>query len=131
LPASLASSEADGELVLDATGAFRPTAGAIRLFDYFLTTLGEVDEQGVRELVRQEARRRVPGHEGEVVALFDQYLSYLQEVRLQEVRNAQNEQLSLRAHFQRKVELQRARFGEPLAETLFAQDNLLTETVLD
>lgn len=77
LPDSLEGTEADGFLRLDGDGRFVADENAIRLFDYFLSTEGEIDRDAIRRLVEAEAGRQVPEAEvRRVLKLFDEYLEY-------------------------------------------------------
>jgi lipase chaperone LimK len=124
-PPSLAGSAVDGELGVDRDGRFRPTAGAIRLFDYFLATLGETDVAGVRVLVAGEARRRLPGQEADVLALFDAYVAYLGAL------SDEVQALAPREALERVVAIQEARFGAEQAATLFGEATQLALVILD
>jgi lipase chaperone LimK len=127
IPASLAGTEVDGSLALDGDGRFRPDAASIRLFDYFLSTLGEVSLAQVRDLVRREAARRVPGGEAAVLELFDSYVAYLGDVQAA----AAQATATPSSFLEKVVRLQQARFGEPLAGRLFGDDNALALAILD
>jgi lipase chaperone LimK len=124
-PASLAGTDVDGELVVDARGRFVPTRGAIRMFDHFLSTLGETDLAGVRELVGREAERRAPEAADEVLALFDRYVAYLASLEAMPPRG------SIRDHLDDVIELQRRRFGAETAERLFGVDDAIAIAVLE
>ena len=133
-PPSLRGTAVDGDLVLDARGDLVATADAIRLFDYFLTTLGEVDLAGVRALVAAEARRRVPGREDQALALFDRYVGYLDDARAAAQQHAPGDGVhpltAAREQLDRLEELQRARFGDDAAR-VFGDDNTLARAILD
>jgi len=127
LPASLAGTEVDGSLGLGSDARFHPDAGSIRLFDYFLSTLREVSLAQVRDLVRREAARRVPGEDAAVLELFDGYVAYLGDVQAR----AAQATATPRSFLEEVVRLQQARFGEPLAGRLFGDDNALAFAILD
>jgi len=133
-PASLRGTDVDGELVLDDDGRFVATAGAIRMFDYFMTTLGETDLDGVRRLIAAQARRLVPGHEAEVMALFEQYVAYLGDAqgaaRAAAAGGPADPVAQAREQLGRVEDLQRQRFGGDAAR-LFGDDNALTRAILD
>jgi lipase chaperone LimK len=136
LPASLRGTDVDGDLLLDADGHLVATAGAIRMFDYFLTTLGEVDLAAVRRMVADEAARRVPGRQDEVLALFDRYVAYLQESEAVARRAAPpdgaGDPVALaRDQLGRLEELQRQRFGADDATRMFGDENALSRAILD
>jgi lipase chaperone LimK len=127
LPASLAGTDVDGSLGLGSDGRFRPDAGSIRLFDYFLSSLGEVSLAQVRDLVRREAASRAPGEDAAVLDLFDRYVAYLGEAQAAAARAT----ATPRSFLEEVVRLQQSRFGEPLAGQLFGDDNALALAILD
>ena len=129
LPASLAGTDVDGSLGLDGDGRFQPDAAAIRLFDHFLSALGEASLAQVRELVRAEAAGRVPGEEAAVLALFDRYVAYLDDARAAATHAPPG--ATPRSYLAEVVRLQQTRFGEPLAGRLFGDDNALALAILD
>jgi hypothetical protein len=108
-PASLDGTEPDGDLTVTVS------RGTIRLFDYYLTTIGETDRAGVRALVAAEADRQSPDNTTEVLALFDRYTAYLDA--LHEVHAS-----TIDDYFAQTLALQDRHFG-PDAETLFGEDN--------
>ncbi len=111
VPGSLAGTEPDGDLSITVS------RGTIRVFDYYLTTLGETDLSGVRALVNTEAERQSPSNATEVVALFDRYVHYLEEVRDLRAPTIDRYLADRRA-------LQERYFGDD-AEALFGEDNAL------
>ncbi len=74
-PLSLTGTDIDGRLDVDVDGRFVITADAVRLFDYFLTTEGEIDDAARRVLVAAEARRLGPAA-FEAMAFYDDYVEY-------------------------------------------------------
>lgn len=74
-PQSLVGTEVDGRLNLDPAGRFVLDAEAVRLFDYFLTTEGEVDDDTRRLLVEREALR-LGDSAGSVMAWYEAYCEY-------------------------------------------------------
>ena len=74
---SRAGADVDGSLTL-IDGRFVPDRHALRLFDHFLSTEGEVSPERIREMVQRAARARVPSDQlAAVVTLFDEYLQEL------------------------------------------------------
>jgi lipase chaperone LimK len=135
LPASLRGTQVDGTLLLDADGVFRGDAGAIALFDYFLATLGETDLDGVRALVAAEAARRLPGHEAEVLALFDRYIAHLE--RLDDATRdplppgAVDPRAAVHVFLQRRQAAEIDDFGAAAAARLFCDADRLAAALLD
>ena len=74
-PHSLRGTDVDGRLNLDAAGRFVLDADAVRLFDYFLTTEGEVDDAARVALVEREAAR-VGDSAASVMAWYGAYCEY-------------------------------------------------------
>lgn len=120
LPPSLEGTSIDGYFsVID--GRFVPDAHAIRVFDYFLSTRGEVSEAEIRALVEAAARAQVPpGQEAAVLRLFDDYLRYREALADLPHQSSPSEV------FEDIQALQELIFGEH-AEALFGQDNRLLE----
>ena len=113
---SLAGTDPDGDLTVTVS------RGTIRLFDYYLTTLGETDLAGVRARVATEVERQVPDRATAVLALFDRYTTYLED--LQHVHAS-----SFDSYFARTLALQQHHFGAD-AEILFGEDNALAARFL-
>ncbi len=107
-------------------GQFIPTPGAIRLFDHYLTTLGEIDASTVRRLVAADARRFAPERAGDVLELFDRYTAYLED--LQSALEITPDLPISDAHAV-TLSRQRAHFGDD-AEILFAVENELAAQLL-
>lgn len=75
-PKSLVGTEVDGQLNVDAAGAFVLDADAVALFDYFLTTEGEIDDPARQALVAAEARAALGVRGGEVMEWWSRYTEY-------------------------------------------------------
>src|SRR5215470_16216138 len=58
-PASLAGTEVDGALEIDADGGLRVTRELRRYFDYFLSATGEEDEAAIRARIVAHAEPRL------------------------------------------------------------------------
>jgi len=84
LPASLRGSTPDGAVTLDASGRLRPSIELRRLFDYFLSAIGELDLAAIRtHLLDTVAATEPPALTAEVAALFDRYVDYQAELAQQ------------------------------------------------
>jgi hypothetical protein len=116
VPASLDGTEPDGDVSVTISRS------TIRFFDYYLTTLGELDLDGVRALVEAEVERRTPDTATEVLALFDRYTTYLQDLR--DVRA-----WSIESYYELALVLQERHFGGD-ARALFGADNALAARLL-
>lgn len=81
LPASLVGTEVDGRFHLDAAGNLLVTEDIRRLFDYFLSTLGEESLAGSVQRLRDHIAGRLDAPaEGQALALLGQYLDYKRQL---------------------------------------------------
>ena len=120
LPASLRGTEVDGWLTV-VDGRFVPDRHAIRLFEYFLSTYGEVDFEQIARMVREEALRRVPAAQvPAVMEIFDRYL------RLRERATALGRGSPAGSYLADLQRLQRELFGGDAA-AIFGQGNRLVK----
>lgn len=77
LPASLQGSMPDGEVALAADGKLQPAAALRRLFDYFLSAIGEADMTAIRAMLLAHVRSlHGSGVAEQVAAVFDRYVEY-------------------------------------------------------
>lgn len=77
LPRSLGGTDTDGALREDERGALVIDPEVIRLFDYYLSALGEESEEVIRGRVIAAANRlQSPSARAEAIALFDTYTAY-------------------------------------------------------
>lgn len=121
LPASLAGTEVDGALVVDAQGRFVPTPDAIDLFDYYLAAQGEEPAATIRARIVAAIRARLQGDAARAAErLLDDYLAY--RVRASELLTGPlvGEDLARRLQYIR--ELRRELFGAGVARALFAEE---------
>lgn len=82
LPESLAGTEPDGELTLDAQGRFVADAGARAFFDYFLAAAGEQPLTALRaRIVAAIEARLPPAAAADAIAALDAYLDYRRRAR--------------------------------------------------
>jgi lipase chaperone LimK len=107
-------------------GMFIPTPDAIRLFDYYLTTLGETDVDGVRTLVAGDARRYAPERVDDVLELFDRYIAYRDDLA---DALAVRPDIPIADLLAVTLSRQRAHFGDD-ADILFGEDNALADQLL-
>lgn len=116
---SLRGSEVDGGLAFDAAGRVVPDAGMRRLFDYYLSLIGERDPAQIRQLLQADlVQRHGAARAAEALAYFDRYVAYLQ--RLADARIDALPRLQDR--FDRTVALRRETLGEAMATAFFAED---------
>lgn len=79
LPRSLEGTEVDGAAEADAAGHLKPDFALRRLFDYFLSTVGEEPQARVRERLQAWLRSNLPPLAArEAMNLLDRYLAYQQ-----------------------------------------------------
>lgn len=77
LPASLQGTEVDGELEVDEKGHLKITNGVRRVFDYFLSAVGEEPLDSLIARIRAYLRHKLPPMAaGEAERLLDSYLNY-------------------------------------------------------
>jgi lipase chaperone LimK len=126
---SLDGTDVAGGFFVDPDGNFQPTADAITLFEYFLSTLGEKPEADVVERIRAEIRRRLsPPADAQALAFLDVYLTYRERAVALAATDAGEE--DLRARFDRLRALRREVFGEDVATRVFADDEAVAEVAL-
>ncbi len=78
LPRSLQGTAIDGEIIIDENKQLVVTEGLRRLFDYFLSALGEEEEAVIYARVESYIRNHTPEPAAsQAVAIFDQYVAYL------------------------------------------------------
>lgn len=129
-PGSLADTEPDGDLALDAAGHLVPTPSALRLFDYFLSATGEEPPELIRARIVAEIRRRVgEPAAGEAEALLDRYLAYRAEAQALTTEGSPPAELERRLQWIR--ELRRKHFGAETAAALFGEEERITELALE
>ena len=77
LPGSLQGTEVDGELEVDAGGHLKITNGVRRVFDYFLSAIGEEPLESILARIRAYIRSKLPAlAAGEAERLLDNYIAY-------------------------------------------------------
>ena len=81
LPRSLQGTQIDGEIIIDENKQLVVTEGLRRLFDYFLSALGEEDEAVIYARVESYIRHHTPEPAAsQAVTIFDQYITYLKAI---------------------------------------------------
>lgn len=81
LPRSLQGTDVDGEIIIDENKQLVVTEGLRRLFDYFLSALGEEDEATIYARVESYIRHHTPEPAAsQAVAIFNQYVAYLKAI---------------------------------------------------
>lgn len=81
LPRSLQGTDVDGEIIIDENKQLVVTEGLRRLFDYFLSALGEEEEAVIYARVESYIRHHTPEPAAsQAVAIFNQYIAYLKAI---------------------------------------------------
>lgn len=127
-PDSLRDSEPDGAVTLDALGQVQPSIELRRLFDYFLSALGERDVAAIRALLLAHVRERHgDAIAAQVAALFDRYVDYQQALAAMNAPPGE----ALRERLERVRDLRRRLLDAAMAEAFFGDEERYTEYVLD
>ena len=124
---SLRGSEVDGGVRLGADGRVVADRELRRLFDYFLSRLGERDPARIRAdlLAWLQAQAQLDaGARSEVLQLFDRY------VELQRASAALGRSDDLAADLERLSELRRRELGEALAQAWFGEEEAYAASTL-
>lgn len=81
LPRSLQGTDVDGEIIIDENKQLVVTEGLRRLFDYFLSALGEEEEAVIYARVESYIRSHTPEPAAsQAVTIFEQYVAYLKAI---------------------------------------------------
>lgn len=81
LPRSLQGTDVDGEIIIDDHKQLVVTEGLRRLFDYFLSALGEEQEAVIYARVESYIRHHTPEPAAsQALAIFNQYIAYLKAI---------------------------------------------------
>ncbi len=139
LPASLQGSKPDGEVALTADGKLRPEAALRRLFDYFLSAIGEADLAAIRAMLLAHVRSLHGSTVAEqVAAVFDRYVEYQRALSAAEPGLSADleERLAFAKALRRKffdADTAQAFFGveEAYAEYTLARRRVASDTQLD
>lgn len=128
-PPSLADTAIDGGIVLDSNGRLLPTLELRRLFDQVLSTIGELDPDGIRRLLAERlATLTDPAGREQVLAAFERYLRYLAAV---DAAGARLDALPLRERLDALSELRRQMLGPDMAEAFFGEEEHYQRYTLD
>lgn len=81
LPRSLQGTQVDGEIIIDENKQLVVTEGLRRLFDYFLSALGEEEAEVIYQRVESYIRHHTPEPAAsQAIAIFKQYVTYLKQL---------------------------------------------------
>src|SRR5699024_6788586 len=141
LPRSLQGTEVDGEIIIDENKQLVVTEGLRRLFDYFLSALGEEDEAVVYARVESYIRSHTPEPAAsQAMKIFDQYIAYLKAVPAREssdvklqLQATKNGELDLRVVAQQQQDvatLRQQHFGKKTTTALIGPEQEYEEYIM-
>ena len=122
---SLADTDLDGAIRFDANGDLIIELDLRRLFDQFLTTLGEQDLRAIR--ARMATLARSAGNAAQAQAVLDTFERYLTYLRATESVTARDPAERLAA----LTELRREWLGESMAEAFFGEEERYAAATLE
>lgn len=124
---SLRGTETDGGVSLDANGNVVLDLRLRRLFDYYLSLIGERDRAQIRQLLDAYLLdRHGPQHAATVLAYFDRYAAYLQLLADAQLARSSDPQERL----DRVSALRRQALGDAMAAAFFAEEEALAALTL-
>ena len=135
LPKSLQGTQVDGEVIIDDKQQLVVTAGLRRLFDYFLSAQGEEPLTQIKQRVIDYIRSHTPEPAaGQAIAIFEQYLNYLQAVSTLDKQLGQKKSPSseldlgaIKSHMQAVKQLQSQYFDAKTREAFFGEEDTLND----
>lgn len=124
---SLRGTEVDGDVSLDANGNVLVDMRLRRLFDYYLSLIGERNPLQIRQLLKDHVAGRYSAQQVEaVLAYFDRYADYLERVAESKLAGmADPAQRLAKAKALRKQAL-----GDEMASAFFAEEEALAALTL-
>lgn len=128
LPRSLQGTTVDGEIIIDEHKQLVVTEGLRRLFDYFLSALGEEEDTVIYARVERYIRHHTPEPAAsQAITIFNQYIAYLKALPEIEKRYGnlqlqatQSGELDLNAVAQQKQEVAKLRQRHFAKQTISA-----------
>lgn len=135
LPKSLQGTQVDGEVIIDENKQLVVTAGLRRLFDYFLSTQGEESLAQIKQRVIDYIRSHTPEPAaGQAIAIFEQYLNYLQAVSNLDKQLGQKEPTTsgldlgaIKSQLQAVKQLQSQYFDAKTRDAFFGEEDALND----
>ena len=129
LPASLQGTVSDGGVTLDANGRLLPDLALRRLYDHFLSSIGERSIDEIRALLAARLDAiTTPEGKRQALEAFERYLRYLREV---DGASARLSALPLRERLQAMSELRRQYLGSEMAGAFFNDEEAYQRYTLD
>lgn len=124
---SLRGTEIDGSASFDANGEVALEPELRRLFDYYLSLIGERDLAQIRQLlVEHLLDRHGPSRAQKVMPYFDRYVAYQRRLTETRIGDAADPQERLA----QAMVLRRALLGEEMATAFFAEEEALAVLTL-
>lgn len=129
LPNSLQGTESDGGVTLDVSGRLVPDLALRRLFDHFLSSIGERSIDQIRALLAARLDQiTTPEGKRQAQEVFERYLRYLEAV---DGSAARLEQLPLRERLAMLRDLRRQHLGSEMAGAFFGDEEAYQQYTLD
>lgn len=129
LPASLQGSESDGGVTLDADGRLVPDLALRRLYDHYLSSIGESSIDQIRALLAARLDAiTTPDGKRQALEVFERYLRYLREV---DAAAARLSTLPLRERLALLSDLRRQHLGGEMASAFFNDEESYQRYTLD
>lgn len=125
---SLRGTEVDGGVSFDANGRVVPGPDLRRLFDYYLSLIGERDPSQIRRLLADHLLGRYgANHAQSVLSLFDRYLAYQQRLAETKIGDTADPPERLA----NAMALRRELLGDEMATAFFAEEEALAALTLE
>jgi lipase chaperone LimK len=127
LSSSLRGTAEDGEARFDADGRLLLDSGLRRLFDYYLSLIGEREATQIRDSLQQSLLARLSAAQvDQIMRSYDRYVAFLQSAQQSDISGITDPQKKLLALKQ----LRREKLGGEMAEGFFAEEEALAELTL-
>ena len=124
---SLRGTEIDGEVLLDANGRVVLDIGLRRLFDYYLSLVGERDVIQIRTMLKSHLLSKYsPANTDSVLLYFDRYTDYLNALADLKIGNIVKPEDRL----QKVTALRQKMLGAEMASVFFADEEALAALTL-
>lgn len=135
LPTSLQGTEVDGDLEVDAAGHLKITSGIRRLFDYFLSAVGEEPLDTLLKRIRAYLHHKLPAAAAaEAERLLDSYIGYkrgLEAIPQAQAGSGQFDIEALRRQMQQVQALRSQFFTPDVIAAFFGDDDTYDRYTLD
>lgn len=129
LPTSLQGTASDGGVTLDAGGRLVPDLALRRLFDHYLSSIGERSIDQIRAMLAARLDQiTTPEGKRQAQEVFERYLRYLEAV---DGSAARLEELPLRERLAMLRDLRRQHLGNEMAGAFFGDEEAYQQYTLD